>query len=106
MDKSEFNNLIATVMKGCPNHKQDWLKAKLEYANELSLRKRLRQMVEPFKDLYGDPGQRKHFIGKVIDTRNYLTHYDTRLTQQAARGDDLSKLCMKLEACFSCISFV
>ena len=100
MAESEFNDLVTAVLKGCPIHKQEWLKTKLEYANELPLRQRLRQMLEPFMDLYGGSKQRKHFIGKVIDTRNYLTHYDTRLSQQAAGGEELWKLCMKLEGLF------
>ncbi|MBZ0157931.1 MAG: hypothetical protein K8I29_17170 [Alphaproteobacteria bacterium] len=57
-------------------------------------------MLEPFESLYGDSKARKHFIGKVIDTRNYLTHYDPKLAQQAANGEALWKLCMKLEALF------
>ncbi len=57
-------------------------------------------MLEPFESLYGDTKLRKHFIGKVIDTRNYLTHYDEKLAQQAAKGKGLWSLCMKLEALF------
>lgn len=100
MAEGEFNHLVATILKGCPSQKQEWLKKRLEYANELPLRHRLRQMLEPFENLYGDSKQRKHFIGKVIDTRNYLTHYDAKLAQQVARGEELWKLCMKLEGLF------
>ena len=100
MVESEFNDLVAAVIKSCPRDKQECLKTKIEYANELPLRQRLRQMLEPFMELYGDSKQRKHFIGKVIDTRNYLTHYDARLSQQAAGGEELWKLCMKLEGLF------
>lgn len=100
MEESEFNDLVAAILKGCPEKKQEWLKAKLAYANELPLRKRLQQIFEPFVDLYGDAKQRKHFICKVIDTRNYMTHYDTKLSQKAAGGEELWKLCMKLEVLF------
>jgi len=100
MAESNFNDLVTAVVKGCPSEKQEWLKKKLEYANELQLRHRLRQMIEPFENLYGDSKQRKYFIGKIIDTRNYLTHYDTKLSQQVASGEELWKLCMKLEGLF------
>jgi hypothetical protein len=100
MEESAFNKLVAEIVKGCPSEKQDWLAAKLEHANELSLRHRLRQMIEPYKNLYGDSKQRNNFIGKVIDTRNFFTHYDPKLAQKWARGEDLWKLCMKLEALF------
>lgn len=100
MPEKEFKDLVATAIKGCPSRKQRWLETKLEYANELPLRERLRQMLEPFAELYGDIKQRKHFIGKVIDTRNYLTHYDIKLSEKAAGRDELWKLCMKLESLF------
>jgi hypothetical protein len=100
MPETEFGDLVAALVKSCPPTQQDWLEKKLEYANELPLRRRIRQMLEPFESLYGDSKQRKHFIGKVIDTRNYLTHYDEKLAQQAAKGESLWSLCMKLEALF------
>jgi hypothetical protein len=100
MPETKFNDLVATLLKGCPNQQREWLKKKLEYANELSLRHRMRRMLDPFGDLYGGAKQREYFIGKVTDTRNYLTHYGTELTQQAATGEELWKLCMRLEALF------
>ena len=100
MADSEFDQLVATIVEGCPAEKREWLSKKLEYANELPLRKRIRQMLQSFESLYGDSKQRKQFIMKVIDTRNYLTHYDPKLAQQAANAETLWKLCMKLEALF------
>lgn len=100
MPEAEFNELIAALVKGLPSIKQEWLAKKLEYANELSLRHRMRQMIAPFESLYGDSRQRKYFVGKVVDTRNYLTHYDARLSGQAAKGKSLWELCVKLEALF------
>lgn len=61
---------------------------------------RIKQMIEPFRHLFGNPKERKSFIGKVIDTRSYLTHYDSRLANQAVDGEELWKLCTKLEALF------
>lgn len=100
MPANEFDDLVTALLKGCPSEKQEWLKKKLEYANELPLRHRIRQMLEPFENLYGDSNQRKHFISKVIDTRNYLTHYDVRLSREVVSGEELWNLCMKLEGLF------
>lgn len=100
MPESEFNDLVTTISKACPNDKQDWLNEKLQYANELSLRQRIKQMIEPFQHLYGSPKECQSFVGKVVATRNYLTHYDSRLAKQSANGEELWKLCMKLEALF------
>ena len=100
MPEAEFRELVISLVKSCPPGQQDWLTKKMEYANELPLRRRIRQMLEPFESLYGDPKQRKYFIGNVIDTRNFLTHYDEKLADQAATGESLWGLCMKLEALF------
>lgn len=100
MPAEEFDELIKFISKACPSNKKDWLDGKLKYANELPLRQRIKQMIEPFKDLYGCASERKSFIGKVLDTRNFLTHYDPRLADQAASGAELWELCMKLEGLF------
>lgn len=39
-------------------------------------------------------------IRKIIDTRNYLTHYDEQLKTLAASGIELWALCRKMEAIF------
>lgn len=100
LTEGEFDQLVETIVRGCPAERREWLLKKLEYANELPLRQRIRQMIEPFEILYGGPIERKHLIRKVIDTRNYLTHYDPKLAQRTASGDALWKLCRKLEALF------
>lgn len=100
MPETEFGDLVVALVNSCPTIHQDWLAKKLEYANELPLRRRIRQMLEPFESLYGGSKQRKDFIRMVLDTRNYLTHYDEKLAQQAAQGEILWSLCMKLEALF------
>ncbi len=101
MPEAEFSNLIDTILNAVPDDGQRrWIDEKLKYANELSLRKRMRQMIEPFKDLFGNSKKRNSFIGKVVDTRNYLTHYDSSLENKADSGEDLGKLYTKLEALF------
>ena len=101
MPEAKFDQLVTALMEICPDQKtKEWLKQKMEYANELPLRKRLRQMLDPFKEYYGSAKQQKRFIDSVIITRNYLTHYDVNLSMKAVKGEDLWRLCMKLEALF------
>ena len=100
MPEEEFIKIKENVLEIMPNEKQGWLAVRLKYANELSLRKRIKQMIKPFKDLFGNGGERDSFICKVVDTRNYLTHYDSGLEAKAASGEDLWRLCLKLEALF------
>lgn len=101
MPKKEFSNLKDEILKAISDDDQKrWIEEKLRYANELSLRKRLKQMLEPFKDLFENSKSRNAFIGKVVDTRNYFTHYDSSLESKAAGGTDLRNLSMKLKALF------
>ncbi len=97
MPKEEFEELVAHLVASSPNDSGRWLKTRLRYANELSLRRRLRLMIEPYERFFGDRKQQKAFVDKVVITRNYLTHYDTSLENQAAAGGELWQLTRKLE---------
>jgi hypothetical protein len=84
------------------------LKNRLRYHYQLALRKRLEDLV----DLYGAlaspvlPGPTT-FVTRVVDTRNYLTHYDQDLRSRAATGlghqfNLIQRLRVLLEVCFLC----
>ena len=100
MPNSDFKRLIQTLRNLCPMEHRTWLSEKLKYGNELSLRQRLHQIVEPLKEFTGDKNQRDKLIGSIVDTRNYLTHYDESLKSRAASGDKLIRLYRKMEAIF------
>jgi ApeA N-terminal domain 1 len=78
---------------------------KLEYMNEFSLRKRVREVLKscgaPVSILIPN---KKAFTDRFVDTRNYLTHYDSRLEAKAVRGNGLYLLTQQvkflLELCF------
>lgn len=70
------------------------VKGKLKYANEYSLRKRLGHLLRIFKpafpdDIFNSSEGRYQFVGRVVDTRNYLTHYDETNKDNVAEGTDL-----------------
>ncbi|RKU37243.1 hypothetical protein C6496_10885 [Candidatus Poribacteria bacterium] len=100
MDGTEFKELVENLVEQCSKGKRNWLKGKLQYANELTLRNRIKRMIEPFVDIFGDEEKRRRLINRVIDTRNYLTHYDLSLESKASKGRDLEILCLKIEALF------
>jgi hypothetical protein len=96
----EFTALKDQLLESCPSDKREWLKTRIAYGNELSLRQRLVEMIEPFQALYGARQEVAAFIAAVVDTRNYLTHYDPRPSNRLITGIDLWRLCMKLEVLF------
>ena len=103
MPDTEFRTLVDTILGSVPDSKKEWVEEKLRYANELPLRKRISKMIEPFDKFFGSRGKQKRFINKVVEVRNYLTHYDSNVKTQTNNDNDLSKMLMlhtKLEALF------
>lgn len=98
--EEDFANLSERLRKSVIDNAAftEWVENRLRYGNELSLRNRLRQLLEPFEDLFGTSSQRRTFISKFVNTRNYLTHYDKRLEEAACRGLDLLTLSNNVEA--------
>lgn len=100
MDEAVFKELTENLIKQCPEENKEWLSGRLKYGNELSLRQRIKNIIEPFKEFIGTSKERNKLISTIIDTRNYLTHYDKSLESKAASGRDLWWLCLKMEAIF------
>ena len=101
MDKESYESLVSEVLKGCPENHLDWLYGRLLHGNEINLRKRIKKIIEPFKDYLGTKQERSKLLEKIVDTRNYLTHYSESLHDKAAKGRDLRILCLKMEAIFN-----
>jgi len=100
MDDSEFEELVKSIMKHCPEGKAEWLQGRLKHGNEINFGKRIKKIIEPFKEHIGSSRARSKIIQKIVDTRNYLTHYDEDIEPEAAKGRDLWVLCLKMEAIF------
>lgn len=96
---------MSAVLGAVPEEYRRWLLDRLRYSNEVSLRKRLRALVDRFADVLEGYVARGSFVSKVVDTRNYLTHYDASGTPNRVDGftaffDLIYKLRTLLEACF------
>ena len=98
MPAEEFNSLLDSILEHTPEQQKQWIQASLKYANELSLRKRLLRMIAPFEDLFGTEDARKVLVHQIVTTRNYLTHYDYSIQNEAVTEPrELLKLYSKLE---------
>ena len=102
MEHGEFRELHDKIVESVPASRREWIEGRLKYANEISLRNRLRHLIEPFQELFGISSERKSFVNKVIDLRNYWTHYDQDLedVEKSVTTEELWELCLKLEALF------
>lgn len=98
---------IEEIMVSTRDIYRNWLKDKLQYSNEPSLRKRLREIVRDMTEEIEYTNKfiddKKSFIDKVVNTRHYLTHCDPRLKEKAVEGEELfyitQKLKILIEAC-------
>ena len=62
--------------------------------------KRLEDITQPFEDIIRNQTTREELISTIVNTRNYWTHYDRSLESKAAKDEDLSLLCLKMELLF------
>jgi len=98
LPKEQHNKRLEEILRSVPEEYKGWLNEKLSYSNEKSLRKRLKEVVKEF-----DPILKElipvldSFVDKVVKTRNYLTHNDEKLKDQAATGKDLLELVENLK---------
>ena len=100
MAVDEFDKLRTVVIDATPEERRQFMSDKLCHANEISLRRRLKQLIFPFRDLFGTSSERSSFVGNVVDVRNYLTHYDEAGEKKARRimDHDLYGICLKMDA--------
>ena len=64
MAADEFDKLRTIVIDAAPEEQRKFMGDKLRHANEISLRKRLKQLICPFEDLFGTSSERGSFVGK------------------------------------------
>jgi hypothetical protein len=111
--KKQFNLLpesahearLKAVLESAPLEHRDWLKNRLLYSNEVSLRSRVKQLYDEqpanVKNLLGNKNE---FAGNIVDTRNYLIHHSPVLKASALAGLQLwratKKVRLVLQACF------
>ncbi len=100
MPQEIYDDLISTLKEACPDEHLDWFNGRLSFGNELSLRRRLKDVASPFKAFFGNKSSRIDFINSIVDTRNYLTHYNADLKAKSATGTKLLNTCYKMELLF------
>ncbi|RKU08541.1 hypothetical protein C6502_15125 [Candidatus Poribacteria bacterium] len=66
----------------------------------VSFGERIECIIKPFEAIIGNQTTREKLISRVVNTRNYLTHYDSSLKSKTARDESLWSLCLKMELLF------
>jgi len=84
----EHKERIEQILSNTPDKYRDWLKEKLNYSNELSLRKGIKEVLDILKNIkYVNTLilKKKDFVNKVVNARNYFIHYDQSLKNKVLK---------------------
>ena len=105
LPKSKHQVRIRAILRKTPEKYREWLERKLDYSNELSLRKRLKGICNRLPSgVLSKIGNIDAFIDLTVNTRNYWTHFDERAKARAATDVRLfglvSNLRLLLVTCF------
>ncbi|WP_409300077.1 HEPN domain-containing protein [Pseudomonas sp. KCJK8993] len=98
MDDNIFQELQKSLLTACPQEHKKWLEGRLMYGNEISLSKRLQALTKPFAEKLGSSKEIKSIVRRIVETRNYLTHYDDTKKETMTDPLKLWELCQKLES--------
>jgi Apea-like HEPN/ApeA N-terminal domain 1 len=101
LPEDEHEKRMEAILAAVPEEHSEWLEGKLRYSNEPNLRKRIKHIFDEHpqtvNSVVGSSSKdKKTFINKVIDTRNYRTHFDESLDGRAARDEELHRINDKL----------
>lgn len=99
MEDDEFKEIVKPFIRQFPKSERNWFAARLQYANEFSLRDRIREIIKPFEGFIGAE-KVPQLIDYIVDSRHYYTHYNPELESKAAKGQNLYILCLKMEMLF------
>jgi len=98
LPEDEYQSRIAEILNAVPSGYEKWLKWKLKYSNEPTLKQRLEDILEAFSEfLNGFIENKSSFVDKTVYTRHYLTHFDPDLKERSAEGEELYRLTQKLK---------
>jgi hypothetical protein len=98
LPEDKHNERIYKIVDAVPQEHKKWLSRKLKYSNEPDLQRRLRELLNTHPVVAFDLKRNKEsFIEKAVVTRNYIVHYDPKLEEKAAKGEELHSITRRLQ---------
>ena len=98
LPETQHKARLDEIMSGVSKEHLKWLKDKLQYSNELTLRKRLREILQKYHNvlvgLYGDSDK---LVQRTVETRNHLVHGGNDAEYVARTGEERWALLYGLE---------
>lgn len=100
LNLEEHNRKIDKIIAFTPSEYNEWLRDKLRYSYEPSLRNRLKDIVLKFEDIVGTYKESKSFIDQVVNLRNDLIHPDATRKVKLIEGVPLRVITKRIENLF------
>lgn len=90
MDPQSHGQRVDAILNAFPDDKSlhKWIKWRLRWSNEPALSTRLEDLIA-HAGLGTEALLREGYVKRATDTRNWLTHYDPRLEEAAAKGAEI-----------------
>jgi len=80
---------IKSIIDASPKDHRKWLSEKLQYSNEVGLRKRLKELLNERADLFEfTSSDITRYAYRITKIRNYFTHYSGEKDPEFATGQD------------------
>lgn len=89
LPSEEFENKVQSILEGVKNNEdKDLVRSIL--SNEPRLRQRLTELFKETNYVFKiSSTKRKSFINKIVDTRNYYTHFDSSLADKILKPEEM-----------------
>ena len=99
IDKEDHEKRLRSINESVPEEYREWLKEKLSFSHEPSLKERLIEIIDSIKNdvLLEAIGNKDEFIRDAKNSRNYYIHFSERLKEKALKGSKLYYLSEKLK---------
>ncbi len=98
MDKTRHEERIKIILEAVPDKYESWLKSRLKYSNEPSLKSRLKYIIKKYSEVTRNFVEDDESFGeKVAKNRNYLAHLDSSSRDQISESEELFELLQKLK---------
>jgi ApeA N-terminal domain 1/Apea-like HEPN len=86
--KEEFIQLLQELIGAVPETHREWLSQQLQYSNEPSLRRRLKELIKHVREAFEPLCVNSYkWITVVVESRNRLTHHDEERKIDFQSGD-------------------
>ncbi len=102
-----LNNFIDNKMREGNQNYVERLKTAIKYSNEISLRSIIKQLFDENKDILSQiiNEDLRTLNAKIVDTRNWYTHFSKELETKAAKGYELYQLLIRVRILFEICLF-